>query len=294
MNNATRSKLVDRQSLKKIILNADDFGRSPGINAAVMRAHRQGVLTSASLMVAGAAVEEAVALAQETPSLAVGLHLVVVGGRATLPPGEIPHLVDNSGRFPDDAALVGLRYFLSRTCQQELAREISAQFECFAATGLPLSHMDGHFHMHVHPTVFQLLLPLAEQYGAAGLRLPRDDFWFALGYDRRHTGTKVGWAISFGLLCRWCLGRLRDRSLAVTHRVYGLMQTGLMQEAYVVNLLRRLEVPTAELYFHPSTDPVSEFLGPNPGDLATLLSPAVRHVIQERGLRLATYPTLNK
>ena len=281
-------------ALKEIIVTADDFGRSSAINAAVMQAHRKGVLTSASLMVAGEAVEEAVVLAQETPSLAVGLHLVVVGGRAALLPGEIPHLVDNSGRFPDDAVLVGLRYFLSRTHQEELAQELAAQFERFAATGLPLSHVDGHFHMHVHPTVFQLLLPLAEQYGAAGLRLPRDDFWFALGYDRQRAGQKAGWAIAYALLCRWCLGHLRDRGLAVTHRVYGLMQTGFMQEAYVVNLLRRLEVPTAELYFHPSTDPVSEFLGPNPGDLATLLSPAVRQVIQERGLRLATYPTLNQ
>jgi len=286
--------LVDHQLLKKIILNADDFGRSAGINAAVMRAHREGVLTSASLMVAGEAAQEAVALAQETPTLAVGLHLVVNGGRATLPPGEIPHLVDTSGRFPDDAAQVGLRYFLSRTHQEELAQELAAQFERFAATGLPLSHVDGHFHMHVHPTVFKLLLPLAEQYGAAGLRLPRDDFWFALGYDRRHMGTKVGWAISFGLLCRWCLGRLWNHRLAVTHRVYGLMQTGQMQEAYVVKLLRCLEVPTAELYFHPSTEPGNEVLGPNPGDLATLLSPAVRQVIQERGLRLATYPTLEQ
>jgi len=284
--------LVDRQSLQKIIFNADDFGRSSGINAAVMRAHREGVLTSASLMVAGDAVEEAVALAQETPTLAVGLHLVVIGGPATLPPGEIPHLVDSGGHFHSDPVQVGLRYFLSRTYQEELAREMAAQFEHFVATGLPLSHVDGHFHMHVHPTVFKLLLPLAEQYGATGLRLPRDDFWLALGYDRRHAGTKLGWAISFGLLCRWCLGRLRNHRLIVTHRVYGLMQTGQMQEAYVINLLRHLEVPTAELYFHPTTGPESEFMGPNPGDLATLLSPAVRQVIQERDLGLATYPTL--
>jgi len=279
---------------QRIIVTADDFGRSAGINAAVIRAHREGVLTSASLMVAGDAVGEAVALAQKTPTLAVGLHLVVIGGPVTLPPREIPHLVNSSGHFPDDPVQVGLRYFLSRTHQEELAQELAAQFERFVATGLPLSHVDGHFHMHVHPTVFKLLLPLAEQYGARGLRLPRDDFWFALSYDRQRAGQKAGWAIAYALLCRWCLGRLRNHRLAVTHRVYGLMQTGQMQEAYVVNLLRRLEVPTAELYFHPTTGPESEFLGPNLGDLATLLSPAVRQVIQERGLRLATYPTLNQ
>lgn len=96
----------------QVILNADDFGRSAAINAAVMQSHREGVLTSASLMVAGDAVEEAVALARETPTLAIGLHVVVVAGRAVLPPNEIPHLVDGRGWFPRDPVRTGLRYFL--------------------------------------------------------------------------------------------------------------------------------------------------------------------------------------
>jgi hopanoid biosynthesis associated protein HpnK len=277
-----------------IILNADDFGHSASVNAAVMRAHREGLLTSASLMVAGEAVEEAVALARETPTLAVGLHVVVAGGQAALPRRDISHVVDGRGCFPNDPLRLGLRYFLSGTAQQELSRELTAQFDRFAATGLPLTHVDSHLHMHMHPTVFNLLLPLAEQYGAKGLRLPRDDLWLSLCYDRRRAGTKAAWATVFGLLSRWCLGRLRDCHLAVTQRVYGLMQSGQMQEAYVVKLLRCLKVPTAELYFHPATVAGGEDLGPNPGDLATLLSPTVRQVIQERGMRLATYPTLKE
>lgn len=278
----------------QIILNADDFGRSASINAAVMRAHRLGVLTSASLMVTGDAAEEAVALARDTPTLAVGLHVVVVGGRATLPPEEIPRIVDGNGCFPDDPVRTGLRYFVSRAAQEELARELEAQFERFAATGLSLSHVDSHLLMHVHPTVFSLLLPLAVRYGARGLRLPRDDFWLAMDYDRHRAGIKALWAITFGLLGRRCLNHLGNNHLTTTHQVYGLMQTGQMQEAYVLELLRRLRVPTAELYFHPSTVHEGEALGPNPGDLATLLSPAVRQIIQERRLRLATYSTLDK
>ncbi len=275
-----------------IILNADDFGRSTSVNEAVMRAHREGVLTSASLMVTGDAADEAIALARSTPTLAVGLHLVLVQGRAALSAREIPHLVDGRGRFSDDPVRAGLRYFLSRVAQEELGREMTAQFERFAATGLPLSHVDSHLHIHMHPTVFGLLIPLAEKYGARGLRLPRDDLRLALTYDRGRVLTKVAWAFTYGLLGRWNLRRLRRHHLVVTHRVYGLMQTGRMQEAYVVQLLRRLNEPTAELYFHPATVPGDEALGPNPGDLATLLSPAVRQVIQERGLSLATYPTL--
>jgi hopanoid biosynthesis associated protein HpnK len=278
----------------QVLINADDFGRSTAINAAVMRAHREGVLTSASLMVTGDAWEESVALSRAIPTLAVGLHLVVGNGRAILPHKEIPHLVDVNGRFPDDPLRTGLLYWFSRTAQAELARELAAQFERFTATGLPLSHVDGHLHLHVHPTVFNLLLPLADGYGAHGVRLPRDDLSLALRYDRRQAIVKIAWAIALGLVCRWCQSRLRDRSLAVPRQVYGVMQTGQMREAYVLEVLRRLQEPTAELYFHPSTSAQSEALGPNPGDLETLLSPAVRQVIAERGLRLATYSTLEE
>jgi hopanoid biosynthesis associated protein HpnK len=282
---------------RRIVVNGDDFGRTASINTAIIQAHREGILTSTSLMVAEGAFDEAVALAKAHPTLAVGLHLVAANGRAVLPPAQIPHIVDARGRFPDSAVQAGLRYVVSATARQELAREMEAQFARFAATGLPLSHVDGHLHFHVHPIVFNLLIPLAERYGASGLRLPRDDFWLAMRYNRQGAALKATWAVIYALLCRWCLRRLQVGAqgrapLTVTDRMYGLMQTGQMEEAYVLQVLRQLSVPTAELYFHPSTVPLEEKLGPNPGDLATLLSPAVRQAIQEGGIELANYPRL--
>jgi hopanoid biosynthesis associated protein HpnK len=276
----------------QIILNADDFGRTPAINAAVVQAHQQGVLTATSLMAGAEAAEEAVALARTLPELAVGLHLVVVGGKAALSHRQAPHIVDEQGRFSNDPFGAGLRYAFSRTARQELACEMEAQFERFMATGLPLSHVDGHMHMHMHPTVLKLLVPLAVQYGAQGIRVPRDDLRLGLRYDRRHAGTKILWATAFGLLARAQMRFIRSHPLAVTDRVYGLMQTGQMSEEYVIWLLHRINVPTAEIYLHPSTVPLDEPLGPNPGDLAALISPAVRKAIAERGIRLVTYPAL--
>lgn len=278
----------------QIIVTADDFGRSSSVNAAVMRAHRQGILTGASLMVAGEAFEEAVALARQAPTLAVGLHLVVVAGKACLPPEQIPLLVDGRGNFSRDPFRAGWRYFFDPAARRQLAREMAAQFEAFAATGLPLAHVDGHLHMHLHPTVFDLLLPLAERYGACGLRLPRDDLALALACDRRRAGQKLAWALAFALLCRRGRKALRGRRLAATERVYGLMQSGRMEEAYVLRALRRLKARSAELYFHPSLEAEGGSLGPNPGDLATLLSPAVRRMVSERGLRLVSYPALRR
>ena len=276
----------------QIIINADDFGRSSSINRAVIKAHKQGILTSASLMVGGNAADEAVNLAKENPSLAVGLHLVTIAGPAVLPPAKIPDLVDPDGCFPNSPVTTGIRYFFDQSIRVELESEIRAQFEKFVDSGLTLSHVDGHLHMHLHPTVFSLMLPMAKKYGAKGIRLPRDDPWLSLRYDPHRAATKITWAIVFGLLNRWCLTRLNDCDLATAQHVYGLFQSGQMGEAYVKSLLEQINAPSAELYFHPDTAYTGNELGPNPGDLDALLSLSIRDIIQEKGIQLTTYQNL--
>lgn len=272
----------------RLIVNADDFGRSSAVNEAVLRAHRQGVLTSASLMVAGDAFEEAVDIARRTPTLAVGLHVVVAAGRAVLPPARIARLVDPSGRFRDERPTVaGLRYALRPGASRELALELRAQFERFARTGLPLSHVDGHLHLHMHPAVFALLVPLARRYGARGFRLPRDD-----SGPPRPLAPWLGGARALNLLSGLHERTLRREGLATARRVYGLLRSGGMHEPHVVRLLQRIDAPTAELYLHPSMTFEGDELGPNPGDLAALLSPRVRRTLDERRFSLATYPSI--
>ncbi len=278
----------------QVVFTADDFGSSAAVNAAVVLARQEGVLTSASLEVTGPAVDEAVALARELPGLAVGLHLVVVQGRPALPPEEIPHLVDRSGNFPADPFLVGLRYSWDQAARREVAREVTAQFERFAATGLPLSHVDGHLHMHLHPALLDLVLSLAQRYGARGIRIPRDQVRFALSYNPRGAGSKISRALALGLLSRHALTLLRGSRLAVTERVYGLVQSGQMEEPYTLRLLQRMRVRTAELYFHPTTSQERIPLGPNPGDLETLLSPALLRVCEERQIHPTSYPALRE
>lgn len=299
-----------------LIVNADDFGRSTEINRAVIRAHREGILTSASLMIAGAAAGEAIELARANPTLSVGLHLVVVDGPAVLPPARIPHLVDANGRFPNQPVRLGLRYTFSKAARRELRDEIDAQFERFAATGLPLSHVDGHQHMHMHPAAFDLMLPLAHRCGARRIRIVCDDLRLALHYDRRHWMAKAFSAAIFAGLAR----RARRRSLhmapaiqqepsgsaagranrevanavhGTSARTYGFFQSGNMTEPYVLLALQQLQ-GSAEIYFHPTDGPRLDELGPNPGDLQTLLSPAVRSAIEARGLLPSTSTDLSK
>lgn len=273
----------------QVIFNGDDFGRSMAVNRAILRAHTQGVLTSASLMVTGAGFEDAVARARQTPSLAVGLHLVLINGQSVLPQDHIPHLVDANRRFRNDPFQAGVLYFFSRAARAELAREISAQFERFAQTGLNLSHVDGHEHLHLHPVAFQMLLPLASRFGAAGIRLPQDDFWLAVRYDAHALGQKALWAVVFAVLVRWCRRQARGYGLVSPPAVYGLMQSGSMQAAYVIRALQQLHTPLAEFYFHPTCDAHGERLGPNHTDLDALLDDGVRAVIHNRHIQPVSY-----
>ena len=128
------------ETARRLVVNADDFGRSASINEAVIQAHQDGILTSASLMVNEPALEEAVALARKNPRLGVGLHLALSHGHSILPPEKIPGLVNSSGEFSDRAAATGLRYFMHRELRAQLRDEIQAQFTKFCATGLALDH----------------------------------------------------------------------------------------------------------------------------------------------------------
>lgn len=276
-------------SALRLIINADDFGRSREINRAIIRAHLEGVLTSASLMAAGDAADEAIDLARQHPTLAVGLHLVVVDGPALLAADRIPHLVDGRGRFPNAPVRMGLRYASSPAARRELAAELEAQFGRFAASGLPLSHVDGHQHMHMHPAVFDLLLPLARRFGARGIRVVRDDLRLALSYDRSHAIGKMLATAVFGLLARRCRRRLHGSGMASPARTYGFLQSGNMSEAYVLSLLRQTNGPLAEIYFHPTDGERLDPLGPNPAELAVLLSPAVNKSIEAKAFHLSRY-----
>lgn len=252
-----------------LIVNGDDFGRSQEINRAIERAHCDGVLNSASLMVGGDAAAEAIEIARRNPHLSVGLHVVLVDGRGV---GEAV--------FPNRPVRLGLRYQLSRTARQALARQIEAQFERFAQSGLEMAHVDGHQHMHMHPAVFEMLVPLAEKFGVRRVRIVRDDLPLALRHDRRRAVSSTVAAIIFRSLSRRCFRLIEGTSLWSCPRTYGFFRSGMMDERYVLSVIGQIRTP-AEIYFHPAEGERLDPLGPNPTDLRTLLSRAVRAAVQK-------------
>src|SRR5262249_26320906 len=181
-------------------------------NAGIARAHREGILTSASLMVGGVAVADAVAIARSAPRLSVGLHLVLAQDRPLLAPERIPRLVRRAdGRFGDRPVLNGLKYawaWCSRIGRGQLRAEITAQLERFAATGLRIAHVDGHLNMHLHPMVLPILCDLAPRFGIRVARLTREDVAPALRYDPRHAVRKLFEATIFRTLSALAAPRL--------------------------------------------------------------------------------------
>lgn len=278
---------TESPSVKAVIFNADDFGARAETNAAIRRAHLEGVLTSASLMVVEAAAAEGVEIARELPSLAIGLHLATSNGRAALPPATIPHLVDSGGRFREDPARAGIAYFFRPAARREIAREVEAQFERFAATGLTFSHVDGHQHLHLHPVVWDQVVRQCRTHRVKCIRVPCEE-----AVSGAPAGRRMERAFLMALRRR-CLRSIREHGLYVADRVYGHIATGRMTAAYVSGLLGRLGGQVNEIYLHPGTAHAMPMPGGPAGmdvELDALLSPRVRERIEALNLRLTTYP----
>jgi chitin disaccharide deacetylase len=257
---------------KSLIVTADDFGYSSDVNAAVLRAHREGVLRFASLMVLRPAAAEAAALAKDAPRLGVGLHLELCA---------------------DEPEKAGLRYFFDAKARAGVEGEIRRQIESLLALGITPTHADGHINIHVHPVIFPALCRLAREYGIPRVRLPSGEFFAMLEYpgSDRVLPSAVEAGV-FSALRLWLLGSASDLRVP---RTWGLLRSGRMTEDYVLWLLTRLPAGETEIYFHPSADPATAVVGGRPRpdhqtytELQTLLSPRVRQAIEENGIALTS------
>ncbi len=257
-----------------LITTADDFGLTKGVNEAVSDAHANGILTTASLMVSAPQAADAVARARDLPTLAVGLHLVVIEGAPTLPPEAIPDLVDTNGNFPSDQLRLGVDYYFRPKVRRQLAAEIRAQFAAFRATGLVLDHANAHKHMHLHPTVGRLLIGIGREYGLRALRIPAE------------TPFPGGPPPSFGdfALRRWTeilRWQARHAGLLCNDHVVGIGWSGHMTLPRVTDAVAQLKPGLTEMYFHPATQ----------RDNLTRLMPGYEHVAEYHALLEARIPS---
>ena len=243
------------------------------MNEAVEIAHTQGILTAASLMVAGGAAADAVERARRLPGLGVGLHVVLADGVPVLPPERVPALVGPDGRFRG-MIRTAFTIALWPPAWSQMRAEVAAQFAAFAGTGLALDHVNAHKHFHLHPMIASAIVDAGKVYGPAAIRVP---------VEPGGKGLAAG-------LTRWWAGRLgaqlRRRGIATCDRVAGLAATGQFDSARMAHAIATLRDGVTELYCHPAT--ANHYPGSAPGyrytdELAALVAPQTRAALIDSG-----------
>jgi hopanoid biosynthesis associated protein HpnK len=239
--------------VKRLIITGDDFGLAVPVNEAIEIAHRSGVLSTTSLMVGAGAATDAIERARRLPTLKVGLHLVLVKGRPLLPAHFIPGLVDQHGEFHENLLAAGFRFFFRPEVRRQLEAEIHAQFAAFHDTGLPLDHVNSHNHMHLHPTILSLILKVGRSFGLSAIRLPYEPPVPSWRASRKGLIGKVASALGLAPWTWLLKARLRSAGIKANDFIFGLHDTGAMNEATVLRLLAELPEGVTEMYFHPAT-----------------------------------------
>jgi len=279
--------------LKRLIVNADDFGLSPEVNAGIVRAHRDGILRSASLMVAEPAARAAADIARDNPALDVGLHAVVCRGRSILDSSRLGPALRASGEFIDSPVAAGMRYFFDRSLRTAMTDELRAQVDRHLDLVGYLNHIDGHLNFHVHPLFADILVDLAVEYKVPCIRLPRERVMTTLRLRRDNAARKLVESIIFRTLSRRTSRMMSTRGLTATDALFGLHQSGHLTEDYVVGILDRIRDGTTELYFHPAAD-----IGGTPPaaeaqlEVEILTSPRVRDALARNHIELITFADL--
>jgi len=272
---------------KYAVIVADDFGSSSSVNLAIAEAHDRGILTAASLMAGGSAFEEAVEIAQKRRGLSIGLHVTLCDGRAVLPSSEIPGLANSCGRFEKSPSRAWMKYRRSGLLGQ-IDREIEAQFDRLEKAGVRPTHIDGHHHLHMHPTVFELLCGHASRRGIRWVRIPREPLRSLLRFPSPARGAMpfLEWAV-FAILGRMHGRKARAHGLNSIPKVYGLARTGQCDERYLLHIFKRA-TGSLEIFTHPDTATAA-----GRHELEALTSAAARAALDARSAVLAGYRELS-
>lgn len=268
--------------LRYIIINADDFGRHAEINRAVEEGLVHGCMRSATVMPGGAAFAGAIDIARRHEELGLGVHFTLVDGHPILPPEEIPSLVGSEGDFlPDHTALLK-RYLKGSINLEEVRRELAAQLQKIEATGIPISHVDSHQHMHTLPGIIDIVLDLAARAGIRAVRTPRTPL-FAGAFGG--LGQLVG-RLGLSTLARLAACKAHRRGLLTPDHFAGIVAGEAVSEGELLHLIAHLPQGTTEVMMHPGTknDVLQEDSGWQhdfESELAAILSPRVEAALQK-------------
>lgn len=277
---------------KQLIINADDFGIHSAVNEAVRKAATEGILTSTSLMAGGDAFDEAVEMARSMPSLGIGIHLTLVGGiKPVLPPSEVPSLTWDNGVFCHDYGKLIVRDLEGKISLSEVYAEWDAQIQKIMNTGLPVTHMDGHQHMHMWPHFYPIARDLAKKYHISCMRVPDEDVLFGM-----KDGHIIRWAAKNGLslLSRMHRPDLKKNHIRTNDHFFGMLYGGHLSPERFAKFILQTKPGITEIMCHPSADTRAMedtfhwgYHGED--ELAGLLADINRELIAKKQISLISY-----
>jgi hopanoid biosynthesis associated protein HpnK len=287
--------------MKRLIVNADDFGFTRGVNAGIVRAYKTGIVTSTTIMANGEAFEDAIELVRTNPGLGVGCHLAVVGGRPVAEPSQVRSLVDDEGALPATLTQLMIKLARGSVSTDEIAREFRSQIERVARAGIEPTHLDTHKHSHTHPQVMKALARVAAEFGIKCVRNPFEGVfaparlsslskWAYLKQYAMSAAIQPG-AIKFKRL-------VREHGLRTPDRFFGVGLTGMLDSAAIRSMMESLGEGTAELMCHPGAydDDLerahTRLKRERERELEALSDPSLRRLAEEQGIELISYGEL--
>src|SRR5690242_15188814 len=291
--------------MRRLIVNADDFGMTSGVNRAIAEAHRAGIVTSATVMANESAVEEAISLAAQTPSLGTGCHVVLVDGSPVSQADAVQSLIGsrngNAARFRPGIAQLALAALSRSVREAEVHGEASAQIDRLQSRGLSLAHVDCHMHSHILPVVSRAVLRAARDHDVRAVRNPFEPAWSVVATHKssslRSWNRSAQVTVLRGLQAQF-LKTVKQNGMKTTDGTIGIAVTGLLDADLLNRLIDAMPDGTWELVTHPGyhdrdlSAAKTELKESRAVELQLLTSPATRELFQKRGIELISYREL--
>jgi chitin disaccharide deacetylase len=290
--------------MRRLIVNADDFGITRGVNRGILHCHREGIVTSATIMAAADAFEDAVETARANPSLGVGVHVVLTGGRAVAPREKIGSLAGRQGRLPATLSRLLSKWHAGLIRRQHIENEMRAQIAKVMDAGIKPTHLDTHKHAHCHPWIMKALAKVAAEFGITRVRMPFEDLRAVFptttpaARGARPAISRRLFVLSSRVSYPAFRAIVRKHHLQAPGHFFGFAATGRLDRDAIIHVLRNLPEGSSELVCHPGICDGDLRLQPTrllehrQAELAALTDPLTTKAIVAEDVRLINYGDL--
>ena len=286
--------------MKRLIINADDFGLTAGVNRAIREAHTDGVLTSATLMANGVAFTNAVALARSLPRLSIGCHVVLVDGSPVLAPDQVRSLIGGKPwlSFRQNLSTFAALSIVNRLDGDEIEAEVTAQIRKLQLAGIAVSHVDTHKHTHIFPNVLRPLLRSAKACGVMAVRNAFEPVRISLLAERPSLWKRISQVKFLSSLARPFHKAVREAGMFSPDGTLSIAATGVLDQRLFRLLLENLPEGTWEFVSHPGYHDAelqtvrTRLKESRMQELRLLTAPGAREIVSKNGIELISYREL--